>query len=178
MFPPLTRNPTDAGRAPARQPEETIRAYGPPPAWLRATPLRATTLQRSRGLDHPLEVVFTDRRSVRINGPRIGHLSDLAPGVSTLRCDGSGACAVGRTTAQVCSVTDDRSVAGTTRGNGDGSGDAGSGESRAADREETAPRRTGEEVDPETRVIRTPGTSGAPEDEAMLYTREERLREV
>jgi membrane protease YdiL (CAAX protease family) len=57
-------------------------------------------------------------------------------------------------------------------------GDAGSGGARAADPEETAPRRTGEEVDPETRVIRTPGTSGAPEDEAMLYTREERLREV
>jgi len=65
--------------------------------------------------------------------------------------------------------------AATRRGS---AGDAGSGGPRAADREETAPRRTGEEVDPETRVIRTPGTSGAPEDEAMLYTREERLREV
>src|SRR5918992_3771758 len=65
--------------------------------------------------------------------------------------------------------------AATRRGS---AGDTGSGEPRAADGEETAPRRTGEEVDPETRVIRTPGTSGAPEDEAMLYTREERLREV
>src|ERR687894_3021137 len=65
--------------------------------------------------------------------------------------------------------------AATRRGS---AGDAGSGAPRAADREETAPRRTGEEVDPETRVIRTPGHSGAPEDEAMLYTREERLREV
>ena len=49
------------------------------------------------------------------------------------------------------------------------------GPTRATDPEETAPRRTDEGVDPETRVIRT---SGAPEDEAMLYTREERLREV
>jgi len=65
--------------------------------------------------------------------------------------------------------------AATRRGS---AGDAGSGGSRAADREETAPRRTDEEVDPETRVIRTPGISGAPEDDAMLYTREERLREV
>ena len=65
--------------------------------------------------------------------------------------------------------------AATRRGS---AGDAGSGGPRAADREETAPRRTGEEVDPETRVIRTPGISGAPEDDAMLYTREERLREV
>lgn len=65
--------------------------------------------------------------------------------------------------------------AATRRGS---AGDAGSGGPRAADAEETAPHRTGEEVDPETRVIRTPGTSGAPEDDAMLYTREERLREV
>ena len=65
--------------------------------------------------------------------------------------------------------------AATRRGS---AGDAGSGGPRAADPEETAPRRTDEEVDSETRVIRTPGTSGAPEDEAMLYTREERLREV
>jgi hypothetical protein len=42
------------------------------------------------------------------------------------------------------------------------------------DPEETASRR-GPGEDPETRVIRAPGT---PEDEAMLYTREERLREV
>ena len=49
------------------------------------------------------------------------------------------------------------------------------GPTRATDPEETAPRRTAEGVDPETRVIRT---SGGPEDEAMLYTREERLREV
>jgi hypothetical protein len=49
------------------------------------------------------------------------------------------------------------------------------GPTRATDPEETAPRRTVEGEDPETRVIRT---SGAPEDEAMLYTREERLREV
>lgn len=55
-------------------------------------------------------------------------------------------------------------------------GEAGpGGPTRATDPEETAPRRTDEGVDPETRVIRT---SGGPEDEAMLYTREERLREV
>ena len=55
-------------------------------------------------------------------------------------------------------------------------GEAGTGgPTRATDPEETAPRRTAEGVDPETRVIRT---SGGPEDEAMLYTREERLREV
>ena len=49
------------------------------------------------------------------------------------------------------------------------------GPTRATDPEETAPRRTAEGVDPETRVIRT---SGGPEHEAMLYSREERLREV
>ena len=47
--------------------------------------------------------------------------------------------------------------------------------SRAMDPEETAPRRSAGGEDPETRVIRTPGEL---EDEAMLYTREERLREV
>ena len=45
----------------------------------------------------------------------------------------------------------------------------------AMDSEETAPRRSAGGADPETRVIRT---SGELEDEAMLYTREERLREV
>lgn len=55
-------------------------------------------------------------------------------------------------------------------------GEAGpGGPTRATDPEETAPRRTAEGVDPETRVIRT---SDALDDEAMLYTREERLREV
>jgi hypothetical protein len=56
------------------------------------------------------------------------------------------------------------------------SGEAGpEGPTPATDPEETAPRRSAGGVDPETRVIRTPG---GPEDEAMLYTREERLREV
>ena len=56
------------------------------------------------------------------------------------------------------------------------SGEAGpGGPTRATDPEETSPRRDAGGVDPETRVIRTPG---GPEDEAMLYTREERLREV
>jgi hypothetical protein len=56
------------------------------------------------------------------------------------------------------------------------SGEAGSEDSpRVVDPEETAPRRSAGAPDPETRVIRTPGGL---EDEEMLYTREERLREV
>lgn len=56
------------------------------------------------------------------------------------------------------------------------SGEAGSEDSpRVVDPEETAPRRSAGGPDPETRVIRTPGGL---EDEEMLYTREERLREV
>ena len=62
--------------------------------------------------------------------------------------------------------------AATRRGSPEEAGPGGP--TRATDPEETAPRRTDEGVDPETRVIRTSG----PEDEAMLYTREERLREV
>src|ERR671911_2253550 len=80
QFPPLTANQTlcrSCTGATAGGDDSGVRTAA---GVVASTPLRMTTVQRSKALDHPPEVVIACRQPVRINGPNSGHLSDWRMG--------------------------------------------------------------------------------------------------